>query len=270
MPKTVKSRSTQMHASAGPLAGATVVITRPVGTGRSLKRNIQALGGTVLSLPGMTLHPMHAPGVGQVLAKARSVDVAIFVSPAAVRFAFALQPQMRFSRSTCVYTVGAATALALRRHEIEAIWPRERQDSEGLLALPQLARLRGKRVALIGAPGGRDVLPRTLRSRGAKIEKIDVYRRATARLDRRHFDALERASLPRLTMLSSADVLANLRAQLPVPMFARLLQGDAVVSSLRIAIRARAAGFERTHIAASAGSSDMLAATIGALAQHKL
>lgn len=270
MRKPASKRSVPL-APARPLAGATVVITRPVGTGQSLKRRVRALGGTVLSLPGMTVRPVtDALAARQALGTARSADLAIFVSPAAVRFACALWPGLRFASRTLVCAVGAATARALKRWGVEAIWPQARQDSEGLLALPQLARLRGKRIALIGAPGGREVLPQTLRRRGAKLEKIDVYQRNAARLDRRHFAALEQASSPLLTLVSSADALTNLRLQLPALAFARLAQDDAVVSSLRIATLARAAGFARVHVAASAESAALLAAAIGTLAQHRL
>jgi len=265
-------RSTQDISPPPPLAGASVVVTRPSISAVTLKRRIAALGGTVLALPGVGVSSVEdTAGARAALREARRADIAIFVSPNAVRYAFALLPTLRFARATQVCTVGRVTALALARHGVRGtLWPDARQDSEGLLALPQLARLRGRRVALIGASGGRELLPTTLRAHSAILQNIHVYRRTAPRWTRRHFAALENAATPLLTLLSSAEVLAHLECGLPRQLFARLAAGECIVSSLRLAQAARAAGFERVHVAASADADDMLAATKGALAQHRL
>src|SRR5574340_936402 len=118
----------------GPLAGASVIVTRPAATAGPLRRRIRALGGVPIGLPGSVLRaaPDRA-AVRAALTAARMADVAIFVSPAAVKFAFAAYPKLRFARATRVCAVGAATARALARRGIRNVaWPRERQDSEGL------------------------------------------------------------------------------------------------------------------------------------------
>ena len=264
--------STHTAAPAELFAGATLIVTRPAAVSAALKRRITAQGGAALSLPGIGLHMTPEPVAARAaLRKAREADMAIFISPIAVRYAFVLLPTLRFARTTRICAMGAGTARALARRGLRGvIWPMARQDSEGLLALPELTRLRGRPVALIGAPGGRDVLPDTLRARGATLQSIHVYQRSAPRLTRRHLDALALASPPLLTLLSSAEALDNLRAQLPAPLFARLAAGDAIVSSLRLAQAARRAGFPRAHVAVSAGASDMLGAASRALAQHRL
>ncbi|HEY8009728.1 MAG TPA: uroporphyrinogen-III synthase [Rudaea sp.] len=264
--------SSRTAAPAELFAGATLIVTRPAALSAALKRRIVAQGGAALSLPGIGLRATPEPVTARAaLRKARLADMVIFISPIAVRCAFTLLPTLRFARTTRIFAMGAGTARALARRGLRGvIWPAARQDSEGLLALPELARLRGRRVALIGAPGGRDVLPGTLRARGATLQSIHVYQRSVPRLTRRHFDALALAVQPLLTLLSSAEALDNLRAQLSAPLFAKLAAGDAIVSSLRLAQAARRAGFARTHIAASAGVVDMLGAASRALAQHRL
>jgi len=272
MPRPGIKNSARLRSGSGPLAGATVVVTRPVGSGQTLRRRILAAGATALSLPGITVRvAADIKALRHALGAARTAAIAIFVSPIAVRYALALRPQLRFARGTVVCAVGAATARALARAGVgTAVWPRARQDSEGLLAMPELARLRGRRIALIGAPGGRELLPQALRARGAKIEKLDVYRRVAPRLDRRHFDAIARATLPLLTLVSSVQTLANLHALLPPAAFSRLVSGDIVVSSARIAALARSIGFMRVHLAASAETRALLEAAVTALAQHRL
>jgi len=240
-----------------PLAGRVVVITRPAGTAAPLSRRVRTLGGEPLSLPGLSLRGADdARAAATGLRAALRDDVLVFTSPAAVRFAAKLAPLR--TRAT-VLAVGQGTARALRRHGIDAIAP-SRQDSEGLLAHPSLRELRGRRVALIGAPGGRGLLREQFAARGAELRELHVYRRVAPRLLRRHVDAV--AALPKSArvLLSSAEALDNLRALLPPPAWARLCAATAIASSERLAAVARAAGFVRVRIARSAMAADLLAA----------
>lgn len=256
----------------GPLAGASVVLTRPSATAADLRRRIRALGGIPLSLPGSVLRAAaDNVAIERALHDARNADLAIFVSPAAVRFAFAAQPRLRFARATRVAAVGAATARALVRRGIQAVLhPLERQDSEGLLALPELRRLRGKRIALIGAPDGREVLLHALRTRRARVTRIDVYQRVAAPFSARQLAALECAADPLLTLVSSAQTLARLRAALPLPLFARLAAGHLVVSSERLAQIARTSLFASITLADGPAPQSLLNAACAVLARHRL
>lgn len=244
-----------------PLASASVVITRPAGTATALARRVRALGGHALLLPGLSLRAAtDARAARAALRAALAADVAIFTSPAAVRFAAHLRALHPVARCR-VFAVGQGTVRALHRHGITDVGApaTDAQDSEGLLAHPALTRLRGRCVALVGAPGGRDVLARTLRARGATVLRADVYRRVAARLDRRHLQALHRLRGPRYVLLSSGAALAHLQAGLPAEAWRKLLDGVAVVSSGRLAIAARAAGFSRVDVAHSPLGADLLA-----------
>lgn len=266
---------TSRHAPARPtlaLAGATVVVTRPTAAAASLKRRITELGGRALGLPGTSLRGADdVDAAKSALRAARTADFVIFASPNAVRHAFALLPDLRFARTCRVCAVGAGTTRALLRRGLGDVrWPRERQDSEGLLALPEFAALRGRRVVIIDAPQGRELLPGELLRRGAaQVSRIHVYRRTAPRFDSRHFDALAAAAAPLFVQMSSAESIAHLRERLPPALFAKLAAADAVVSSARIADTARAAGWRRIHLAASAGTADMLDAVKRAFARRR-
>lgn len=258
--------------SNGPLAGASVVVTRPAATAGMLRRRIRALGGVPIGLPGCVLRaaPDRA-AIRAALAAARDADVAIFVSPAAAKFAFAAHPNLRFARATRVCAVGAGTARALSRRGIgDVAWPHERQDSEGLLALPGLKSLRGRRVVLIGAPGGRELLAQSLRRRRARLVRIDVYRRQAPRYSARQLALLEQAPSPLLVLVSSAEALVNLCAGVPLALFARLAAGEVVVSSERLAQLARTHLLANVHVAASPAPLELLKTARDALARHRL
>jgi uroporphyrinogen-III synthase len=234
-----------------------VVVTRPVGTAASLARRVRAAGGVPVLLPGLALRAIVDADTRTALRTALAAELLLFTSPAAVRFAARLLPLHTTGQ---VLAVGQGTARALRRHGVPAPLVPQRADSEGLLAHPALARIAGRRVALICAPGGRGVLRRELAQRGARLDEVHVYRREPARLDRRHFAAVSHLPAASCVLLSSAEALDNLCRQLPPSALTRWLAITAVVSSERLAAAARAAGFTRIVVADSALASDLLAA----------
>src|SRR5690606_34007077 len=133
-------------AASQPLAGASVVVTRPAADADAFVRHARALGACAVRLPGTALRAVPAPAPPQP-----ACDLWVFTSPAAARHAFAGGLDIGDAPA---FAVGGGTRRALARHGVTAAAPAERADSEGLLALPQLARVAGRRIALVGAPGG--------------------------------------------------------------------------------------------------------------------
>jgi uroporphyrinogen-III synthase len=246
------------------LQGRVVVITRPAGTAAGLAQQVRQAGGVPLLLPGLAVHgPADETSARAGLQAALADDLLIFSSPAAVRFAAGLVP---LHTHAAVMAVGQGTAQALRQHGIESPLVPSRQDSEGVLDHPALREPAGRRVALIGAPGGRGLLREAIAARGAQLREVHVYRRAAPRLDRRHIDALLQLPHTALVLLSSAEALHNLGRLLPPPALARLCAATAVVSSERLVVAAGEAGFRRIKLAVSALPADLLAACGGRFA----
>lgn len=246
--------------TAHPLDGTRIVITRPAGTGGPVARKVRELGGTPILLPGASLRAAADPAAARgALRSALHCDVAIFTSPASVRFARALAPLR--SRAT-VLAPGVGTRRALQRAGLAQAQAPSREDSEGILALPVLQNVGGRRVGIVGAAGGRGLLASELSRRGAGVVHAHVYRRLPPRFDRRHASALLDSD-PRRQMyvlLSSVEALTNILAALADDARRALLAGIAVVSSARLADAAREAGFARALRASSARVDDMLAA----------
>ncbi|HET7563006.1 MAG TPA: uroporphyrinogen-III synthase [Rhodanobacteraceae bacterium] len=244
-----------------PLAGTRIAITRPVGSGGALARRVRALGGEPLSLPGVRLRAAGDADTARAsLRTALACDIVIFSSPAAVRFAAALASLRTRAR---VLAPGRGTAHALRRAGLAGVITPEREDSEGLLALPQLHDVRGRHIGIIGAAGGRGLLQHELVARGGSVTIAHVYERAPARLDRRHANTLLRAPRkPLFVWLTSAQALDNILAALPTDARRHMLAGTAVASSERLVDAAHRAGFQRVLRAASVQAGDLLAATV--------
>ncbi|HET6913580.1 MAG TPA: uroporphyrinogen-III synthase [Rhodanobacteraceae bacterium] len=245
-----------------PLAGARVAITRPVGAGAALRSRVRALGGIALPLPGSSLRAMDdARASRAALREALASDVLIFTSPAAVRFAARLSP---LRTHAAIVVPGAGTSAALRRiAQLETVIP-PRTDSEGMLALPEVQQARGKRIGIVGAPGGRGLLQSELERRGARIAQAYVYERVPPRLDRRHLKGLLHQRGPLYVPLSSNEALQNLLMALPIDAKRALLAGTAVASSERLLQAARKAGFARVLRAESANDTDLIAAILAA------
>lgn len=223
-----------------------------------MARQVRRLGGRPVLLPGLSLRGIDDAPTRAALAAAMQDDVAVFTSPAAVRFAARLQV-LRGSRAL-VLAVGQGTARALHRQGIpNVLAPAERQNSEGVLELPVWRDLGACRIALIGAPGGRGVLREQLAQRGS-LREVLVYRRAPPRLRAGHWLAVQALPEGSAVLCSSAEALANLHALATPSVWRGLLQTVAVVSSERLAEVATAAGFTQVLVAASANTADLLAA----------
>ncbi|WP_240601730.1 uroporphyrinogen-III synthase [Oleiagrimonas sp. MCCC 1A03011] len=253
-----------MDSCAQTLAGVDIVITRPSGTARALARRVRARGGEPHLLPGLSLRAMPEAEAGKAWRQAQRDDLLIFTSPAAVRFAQRLAPLDTQAR---VLAVGSGTRRALQRAgcmQAESP-PRRSQHSEGLLEHPWLQSVRGLRVNLITAPGGRDLLATALIERGAQVRITHVYERVRPRLGRRHVQMVQALDASAWLLVTSAQALDNLMQVLPEAAVRHLQACRIVVSSARLQQHAREAGFGEPVRAASASAGDLL----DAVAAHR-
>ncbi|HSU78326.1 MAG TPA: uroporphyrinogen-III synthase, partial [Burkholderiales bacterium] len=135
------------------LAGRGVVITRPRELAEPFARLLERRGARAIVFPAIEIQPLPAPAT---LARLAEYDVAVFVSPSAVRIALAAQPPWP---PRLAAAVGAGTRRELERAGAQAvIAPTVGADSEALLALPEMQKLRGKRVLIVRGKGGRELL----------------------------------------------------------------------------------------------------------------
>lgn len=234
----------------------------------AIRRAIVARGASVLSLPALRLVAAPDAEVAERAWRAASTCAQlIFTSPAAVRFANALQP-LAERRGQKVYALGRGTARVLARYGLRALHPDERSmRSDGLLALPDFARGNvspASDIGLVTAPGGRGQILHALRARGARVRLAEVYRRLPPRFTRRHFEALARCAPPRAVLVTSAEALQHALDGLPPAARATLLDAVAVASSERLAALARAQGYTDVLTA----GSPMIDALLDALDSH--
>jgi uroporphyrinogen-III synthase len=165
----------------GPLGGAGILVTRPARQAAGTAQRIAALGGEPFIFPAIViLPPLDTKALERAHAALAKYDGAIFVSANAVEYG---APDSRRWPSTLTpFAPGPGTAQAVADAGIPGTRiPSTSFDSEGLLALPELADVRGKRFIVFRGDGGREQLGDTLRARGAEVDYVACYRRAKPR-----------------------------------------------------------------------------------------
>jgi uroporphyrinogen-III synthase len=165
-------------APAGPLAGIGVLVTRPARQAAGFAEKIAALGGRPVIFPAIAiLPPADAAPLVAAHAALAAYDFAFFVSANAVEYG--VPDPRRWPASLTAFAPGPGTAEALAAAGIADVRvPSARYDSAGLLALPELADVRGRRAIVFRGEGGREELADTLRARGARVDCVSCYRRA--------------------------------------------------------------------------------------------
>ncbi|WP_462156778.1 uroporphyrinogen-III C-methyltransferase [Pseudoalteromonas sp. GB56] len=152
---------------------AHIVVTRPQGKGEEIVARLERQGYKASLCPVLRIDYLATPE--QQLATLNEADIAVFVSQDAVHGLHQQLPKL--SNTIQCFAVGDTTAHTLKSlFNINAITPRQ-QDSEGLVALSQLQNVDSKNVVLVKGRGGRTVIAKTLKERGAFVNAVAVYER---------------------------------------------------------------------------------------------
>jgi len=190
-----------------PLARRGIVVTRPAHQSQAFARLIAEAGGRPLLYPAIEIRDIEdLEPFARLIDRLDEFDLAIFVSPNAVERAMGVISARRaFPRGLRVATVGGGSVRTLERFGITGVLaPHGRSDSEALLELPALAAVSGRRVVIFRGAGGRELLGEELRSRGARVEYAECYRRVRPELDARPLlQAWSRRQIDAVTATSS-------------------------------------------------------------------
>jgi uroporphyrinogen-III synthase len=239
-----------------------VVVTRPEEAGRRVTAELAALGVDALWLPAFDLGPAPDPqAVADTLARLADYDLAIFVSPAAVRATAAVLSDA-WPTTTAIAVVGAGTERAVRERlaganaaiVFSAAGDDAESGSEALWSALSAQPSPPQRALVLRAQGGREWLLDRLREVGAQVEPLAVYERRAhapndADLDWLHRHAEQGAVASVVT--SSEAVAAFMDAMRDAPAaLAALRAGPALASHPRIAERLRVSGFGDVRLCA--------------------
>lgn len=155
------------------ISGFNVLLTRPEHQAEPLHEAIEAAGGRAVAFPVMDIVARDPIAIADDLASQPAPDIAIFVSPNAVRHGISAARD-----AGSIAAIGSATAAALHDAGYAAdIVPAAGFDSEALLQEPGLQHVAGKTIRIVRGDGGRELLAETLTAGGARVDYLTVYER---------------------------------------------------------------------------------------------
>jgi len=226
------------------LQGRGILITRPRDQAQGLAKLIEAAGGRAILFPAIEIQAVPLP-------KLAEFDLAIFVSPTAVKQALAA---MKWPQRAKAAAVGRGTQRELERHGIKGIIaPDSGADSEALLAVPELQRVAGLRIVILRGEGGRSLLGDTLAARGAQVEYAECYRRVRPQTDSGPLLTAFAQGAVHAVTVSSAEGLENLFEMLGAGGREHLRKTPLFVPHPRIAAEAKRLGLGEASVG---GASD--------------
>jgi len=195
------------------LAGRAIVITRPAEQAQRLAELIATQGGQPILFPLLAIAPLDDYSTfDNTIAHLDSFDWAIFISSNAVqqgmpRVRPPLPPKLRFA------AIGSSTAAELAEFGVyQVLTPKQRFDSEHLLALPQMQEVADQRIVIFRGQGGRELLAEQLRERGAEVVFAECYRRVNPQTDAGDLPRLWQNNQLHAVVVTSSEALRNLIA----------------------------------------------------------
>ncbi len=248
------------------LSNIRVLVTRPIAQAEKLCQRITQHDGNAIALPTVMITPIEPDtDLKQTIQTLDEIDFLIFVSPNAVTMTAPLihdlWPQLP-PQLTCI-ALGPGTRDALLQHNFSVVlMPEAPFNSESVLKLTQLQppQIHGKKVIIVCAPDGRNLLVEQLSARGAEVKCSYAYRRMLPQYD----PALVRQYFTTgidVILCTSVSCMQNLQKLVAPDLHSVLYQTPILVISRRMVTVAAELGYSKVLLADGA-SDDAIIATL--------
>jgi uroporphyrinogen-III synthase len=221
------------------LRGLRILVTRAAADAKLIGEPLRQLGAEVSYLPLFDIVPIE-PTSGQLAALSRyaPTEHIIFISRNAVRYSLPYLKQQitGWPQSPRMFAVGEGTAdLLSSQTQQSVIYPPRLQTSEGLLGLKQLQQVHGQRIWIMKGHGGRQLLEKTLTSRGAVLNSFAWYRRQTWENTGKSLEILLKNNKFDIILLSSSAAIKRFEQLISELPEVQLSQLNLLVVSQRLA-----------------------------------
>ncbi len=162
------------------LFGRRIVVTRAREQAANLIEPLEALGAEIVEIPCLEIRPPKSwEPLDRAIQRLETFDYLLLTSANGARlFLERLAVNGRDGRDLKGLTIGAigpATAAELAKASIRADFVPDEYQAEGLIKCLAGRDLRGQAFLIPRAKIARDLLPRTLRQRGARVEVVEAY-----------------------------------------------------------------------------------------------
>jgi uroporphyrinogen III methyltransferase/synthase len=165
-----------------PLFGRRIVVTRAKGQADALSARLAELGAEAIGMATIEIRPAadYAP-LDRAIAGLDAYDWLIFTSANGVRFFMerldASAVDLRALRAK-LCAIGPATRAAVEALHLKVDLMGKEYVAEGLVEAFAAHELAGRRILLPRAAVARDLVPRELARRGARVDVVEAYRTA--------------------------------------------------------------------------------------------
>jgi uroporphyrinogen-III synthase len=235
-----------------PLQGRKILVTRPKAQSEQLVAAIEVAGGEALVMPVIDIKPLALDKAD--IDSFEQQDFLIFISRNAVTCLAENIDVAKLADKTLV-AVGSGTAKAMQEKGLNvSLVPQGPSGSEGLLAMPELHQLSGKRILIVRGRGGRELLADTLMARGAIVQYIEVYERVCSSPTMTERAQALTAETLICTSVMGIDNLVSLFPSQVQTLFAKRL----VVVSDRIKQHAVNLGFKSVFVTKNVSDDDIM------------
>ncbi len=239
-----------------------ILVTRPDPGGAELCELIQAQGEIALHFPTIIFAPPpDQAAFEETIAQLGEQDWLLFVSPQAVR---ASVPAIRrawpvLPESVQFAAVGAGTAKALDEAGYRvACMPDSEWSSEGLLDSDEFQDIEDKHIAVIRGEGGREILEKILRERGAEVISVVAHQRTVPAMETNPYLPLLKDDKIDMIVCTSWEGVSNLKQLFGKAGWPALKRIPLIVISERIKALAEDAGFQTIWVASNASHQAIL------------
>jgi uroporphyrinogen-III synthase len=252
------------------LSKTPTVITRPLSQAGPLAARLAAMGRDARIFPLLEIQPLaDKTQLTACMNGLSSYAMVAFVSPNAVDAAFSCLSQ--WPKGVVAAVVGEGSRLALAKYGVTnetatVLSPidAQRTDSETLLEVVDLPALAGKKVLIIRAETGRELLADRLREAGISVDQVAAYSRSAPLLDAQRRQELSQLIDARCDwIITSSEALRYLKEDVQQVAgssgWEKISQATLIVPHARIAETAKNMGFEQIILSAS-GDEALMAA----------
>jgi uroporphyrinogen-III synthase len=243
-----------------------VLLTRPAQDSAELAALLAGHGVYSCSLPLLDIEPLaETAEQHQCIADLAHYAVVIVVSKPAASLGIQLiqRCHSHIPPGPVWFTVGAATAKILSAQGLIVHFPAQGDDSEALLALPQLqqalAAHESPKALIMRADSGRELLAERMRSLGVQVDYLPLYRRVMPQYAPGQLARQVAAEELNALVVSSGQGFEHLR-ELAADAWPELSRLPLFVPSPRVAELAKAAGAQTVVDCRGASAAALLAA----------
>jgi uroporphyrinogen-III synthase len=203
------------RASAKPLAGRRIIVSRARQQAAALSSQLRALGATVINIPFIEIRsPRSFRPVDEALRRHKEYDWLILTSVNGVGVLFARLARLRIPAADLshlrIAAIGPATRKALLSRGLKVDVMPEEYIAESVVASLR-NQVKGKRVLLVRAKVARDVIPSQLRAAGAQVDVREAYETVVPRSSRKRLVAALKSKTrrPHVITFTSSSTARN-------------------------------------------------------------